>query len=95
MMMFDVLRKLNDEITVSLNEGLPGPTVPLLIGTTDGYNVTVHFMDKVVWDSTKWKYTTVTDNPTDNEVRNELDRIEQHIRHEVMEYLTRLYNIQW
>ncbi len=87
-MLFDIVRELNDKMTLMLNEGMPGRTVPLLFGMTDGYNVHITFMDKVVWDSTTWTYDT------DDELK-ELKRIKAHIQERIMEHLTVLYNIQF
>ncbi len=95
-MLFDILRKLNDEITMFLNEGMPGKTVPLLIATTDGYNATIHFCDRVVWESHKWMTADYPDNMSDGEKElRELELIEADIKAKVMDYLSRLYNIQW
>lgn len=87
-MLFDIVREINDQMTLMVNEGMPGRSVPLLFGTTDGYNVHITFMDKVVWDSTTWTYET-EDEPT------ELARIKAHIRERITEHLTMLYNIQF
>lgn len=87
-MLFDIVRELNDQMNLMVNEGMPGRTVPMLFGTTDGYNVHITFMDKVVWDSTTWAYET------DDEA-TELKRIKSHIRERITEHLTLLYNIQF
>lgn len=87
-MLFDILRELNDQMTLMVNEGMPGRSFPLLFGTTDGYNVQITFMDHTVWDSVSWKYET------EDEAR-ELERIKTHIRERITEHLTRLYNIQF
>ena len=88
MMLFDIIRNLNDSITLSIKQGMPGKARPKLMGTTDGYNVAIHFVDYEVWNSTTWQYGNGTE-------QEELERIQQHIKDGVMEYLTTLYNIQW
>lgn len=55
MMLFDIIRNLNDSITLSINQGMPGKARPKLMGTTDGYNVAIHFVDYEVWNSTTWQ----------------------------------------
>lgn len=87
-MLFDIVREINDQMTLMVNEGMPGRTVPLLYGVTDGYNVSITFMDQTVWDSTNWKFTT------DDEPR-ELALVAEHIRERITDHLTRLYNIQF
>ena len=47
-MLFDIVRELNDQMNLMVNEGMPGRTVPMLFGTTDGYNVHITFMDQLV-----------------------------------------------
>ncbi len=95
MMLFDLVRKLNDEITLNINEGMPGKNFPCLYGVTDGYNAHITFMDQTVWDSSVWKYERDPSVPTDADIAYEIGRIETHIKARVMDHLTRLYNIQW
>lgn len=87
-MLFDIVRDLNDHMTMMVNEGMPGKRVPLLTGTTDGYNVTIHFMDSVVWDSASWEYRS-----DDESV--EIARIKAHIQECITNNLVMLYNIQF
>ena len=87
-MLFDIVRELNDQMNLMVNEGMPGRTVPMLFGTTDGYNVHITFMDKVLWDSSTWKYETEDES-------RELLRISRHIKDGISEHLTALYHIQF
>lgn len=87
-MLFDILREINDQMTLMVNEGMPGRTIPLLFGTTDGYNVQITFMDHVVWDNTSWKFAT-------EDEAYELEKMKAHIRDRITDHLTRLYNIQF
>jgi hypothetical protein len=87
-MLFDIVRELNDQITIMVNDGMPGRTKPMLYGMTDGYNVHITFMDQMVWDSTNWKYDTEDES-------FEMKRIKEHIRARITEHLTSLYNIQF
>ncbi len=96
MMLFDVIRKLNDEISLSLNKGMPGKSVPLLTATTDGYNVVINFVDKTVWESHTWEYHTYPSYMSEDEqMTQETLRIIAHIKMQVMEYLMTLFQIQW
>lgn len=87
-MLFDIIRSLNDSITLSMSGGMPSRPQPKLFGTTDGYNATIHFVDREVWNSATWQYGTGTE-------AEELERIKEHVKEEVMAYLNTLYNIQW
>lgn len=87
-MIFDIIREINDNMNMMVNEGMPGKTRPLLFGTTDGYNVHITFMDQLVWDSTTWKFNT-------EDEEYELGRVKAHIQERITEHLTRLYNIQF
>lgn len=95
MMLFDVIRNLNEQITVFLNEGMPGPMVPKVIATTDGFNATIHFIDRVVWDSTTWTFRDYPGMDESEAALAEGARIEAHIKQGISDYLTQLYNIQW
>lgn len=87
-MLFDIVRELNDQMNLMVNEGMPGRTVPMLFGTTDGYNVHITFMDQLVWSNTDWKFES-------EDEATELKRVKAHIRERITEHLTRLYNIQF
>lgn len=95
MQLFDIVRKLNDEITLSVNEGLPGRVAPKLTGVTDGYTVHIYFVDKVVWSSEDWQYSCDPLNATDSDIEYEMEAIEAFIRKRVMEHVMVLFNIQW
>ena len=95
MYLFDVVRKLNDEIAGFLNKGMSGSIHPKLTATTDGYVVHIHFVDALIWSSADWVYERDQTNPTDSDIEYELFRIERHLKHRVMENLLNLYNIQW
>jgi hypothetical protein len=87
-MLFDIVRTLNDQMTMMVRQGMPGRSTPLLFGVTDGYNVQITFMDNLVWDSSTW----VTESQ--DEVKEE-SRIEQHIKDRISDHLITLYNIQF
>lgn len=88
MLLFDVLRELNDRMNVMRNRGMPGEWVPLLVAVTDGYRVRITFMDRTVWDSAEWEYET------DDEA-HELNRIREHLQESVNDHLTALFNIRF
>lgn len=87
-MLFDIVREINDQMNLMVNEGMPGRTVPLLFGVTDGYNVHITFMDQPVWSSVDWKFDS------DDEA-SELEKVKAHIRERITEHLSRLYSIQF
>lgn len=88
MMLFDVIQKLNAEITVMMNAGLPGQKHPLITATTDGTEALVYFLDKEIWNSSKWPFGGGSE-------QQELDKIEMHIKQSVQDYIDLLYLIQW
>lgn len=94
-MLFDIIRNLNEEITALLNKGMPGPVSPKIIATTDGYNVSIYFIDRVVWDSTEWVYKDYPNMTESEAVEAETRRIQSHIKKSISDYLTSLYDIQW
>lgn len=87
-MLFDIVRELNDQMNLMVKGGMPGRTVPLLFGTTDGYNVNITFMDQLVWSNANWNFET------EDEAR-ELSRVKEHIRERITDHLNSLYNIQF
>lgn len=87
-MLFDIVRELNDHMTLMVNDGMPGKRVPLLVGITDGYDVSIQFMDKTMWNSSGWTYQT-----DDESV--EIARIKSHIQAGITDHLTVMYNIQF
>ena len=96
MMLFDVVHKINGEISRSLNNGMPGPYNPKLFAATDGQRGTIHFLDKEVWNSETWEpfeYSWGTSE--DEKVRQEMKRIEDHIKREIHEYIILLYKIEF
>lgn len=95
MQLFDIVRKLNDEISASINEGMPGRVQPKLTGITDGYTVLIHFVDLVVWSSENWEYSCDPLNATESDLEYEIEAIEAFIRKRVMEHVMVLFNIQW
>lgn len=96
MILFDVIRDLNTQINIQMNDGLPGKRTPVVIGATDGTNVTVTFMDNVIWDSSTWEYGDYPASMLLEEAeKRELALITSHLKNTITEYLTRLYNIQW
>ena len=88
MMLFDLIQKLNGEITEMMNSGLPGEKHPLITATTDGDTVLFYFLEKEIWNSTKWTFGTGNEE-------QEMDRIENHIRLMIQNYIDQLYLIQW
>ena len=95
MYLFDVVRKLNDEIAGFLNKGMPGPIHPKLTATTDGYVVHIHFVDALIWSSADWVYERDQTNPTDSDIEYEIGRLERHLRTRVMEQILILFKIDW
>lgn len=96
MMLFDIVRDLNDKIGHAINSGRPGKRAPYLTGTTDGYNVVIHFMGEVLWESTDWTYRYGHDNEdvTDEEVADEMARIRGHITREAQKLINQFFSIQ-
>lgn len=88
MMLFDLLQKLNTEITEMMNAGLPGEKHPLITASTDGSAVLFYFLDKEIWNSTQWSFGTGSE-------QQELDKLERHLKLQVQEYIDLLYLIQW
>jgi hypothetical protein len=95
MYLFDLIRKLNDEITVMMSNGMPSNPVPLLMGVTDGYNIQVIFMETVVWDSTKWSFNESSSIPTDHEMQNEMNRVERAIKSNIQKVVAPLMGLGW
>lgn len=91
-MLFDVIKKLNDEI-----RGMIPRSPPRIFGMTDGNVVQITFMDKVVWDSSDWLEDGDTKYHFGDEakVAHELSCIEAHIKRKVSEHLMELFEIQW
>ena len=87
-MLFDVIQKINDEITEMMNSGLPGERFPLVTATTDGSVVIFYFLDKEIWNSTKWPIGSGSEE-------QELYKLEQHIKLSIRDYIDQLYLIQW
>lgn len=91
-MLYDVIKKLNDEIRDRV-DGSPSR----IFGITDGDVVQITFMDKIVWDSSEW----VEDEDTqyhlgdDAKLAYELSLIESQIKKRVAEHLMDLFEIQW
>lgn len=94
MMLFDIVRDINDKITHSMNEGKPGKRGIYITGTTDGYNVVFHFMGEVVWDSTVWAYHYEGDDVTDEQVALEMERIRSHVIAKAQKLINQFFNIQ-
>lgn len=87
-MLFDIVRELNEQMTMMLHDGMPGKRVPLLVGITDGYDVSIQFMDRTVWNSSEWEYRS-------NDEAVEIAWIKEHIQECITDQLTMLYNIQF
>lgn len=94
MMLFDIVRDLNDKISYSMNNGRPGKRAVYLTGTTDGYNVVIHFMGETVWDSTEWSYHYEGDDVTEAQVELEMGRIRSHITTKVQKLINQFFSIQ-
>lgn len=88
MLLFDVLRELNDHMNLLASKGEPGVRVPLLVAITDGYRVRITFMDRTVWDSDEWGYET-------DDEEYELNRIREHLKSEVNSHLNFISNIRF
>lgn len=73
MMLFDIIREMNDKLCLRLGKGKAMNRMVLLTATTDGYNIVVHFMGEVVWESSEWKFDDI------NSEQEELDAIQHHI----------------
>lgn len=95
MYLFDIIRTMNDEIGMFLNKGLPGPIEPRITAVTDGYTVHVHFLDKLIWDSSTWIYERDQTCPSEADERYEMRRLERHMKNQVMNHLLKLFDIQW
>lgn len=96
MMLFDIVYKINSEISRSMNGGLPGEYKPKLFAATDGKRGTIHFLDKEVWNSETWEEFTYNWGTSEEEkIRQEMVRIEAHIKKEILDYILLLYNIEF
>lgn len=97
MMLFDVVRKLNERIAYLLKERTPANRFGMITGTTDGTTVLIHFADEVVWDSTTWNYDNnyPSGMSEDQKIQAETKRIEDHIKASIDSHLAKLYDIQW
>lgn len=94
MMMFDIVRDLNDKINYAMNKGRPGQRKVYLTGTTDGYNVVVYFMGEAVWDSTEWAYHYEGDDVTEAQVELEMERIRGHVVAKTQNLINQFFSIQ-
>lgn len=89
-MLFDIIAKLNREITELMRERHPDiDHIPMVIGTTDGVCVTIHFADKVIWDSDDWPFN---DKIGESDM---LELIEFNIRKEITEYMGQMRRFTW
>lgn len=96
MQLFDIINKLNSEISVMMNEGMPGYSHPMLLAETDGFHARIKFLDRVVWDSETWEYGNYSHALDDSEKeRYETAKIEQSIKKNVTDWIDKLYFIQW
>lgn len=95
MVLFDIVRNLNDKINYSINNGIPSKRVPYVVGVTDGYNVLIQFMGVTIWESTDWEYANADmDEVSELEYTNEIKRIEQYVTKECQKQVNMFFNIQ-
>lgn len=89
-MLFDIIAKLNSEIVELMKERHPDiDHIPMLVGSTDGSTVTIHFADKMVWDSNSWQF---------HEKHSEelsLTLIENHLRARITDYMGQMRRFGW
>lgn len=84
MMLFDVVRAINDKLARRANNNRPGKRNPLLTATTDGYTVIIQFMTETVWDSSEW----VTNDYNSEE--EETKRVQAHIETKIQMVISNL-----
>lgn len=94
MMLFDIVRDLNDKIAYSVNEGRPGKRGAYVTGTTDGYNVVIQFMGETVWDSTMWNYHYDGDDVTEEQMALEMERIRSYVTTKIQKQINQFFSIQ-
>lgn len=95
MLLFDIVREINDKISFIANRGLPGKRTPYLTAVTDGYDVEIMFMGQVIWKSVEWEFHYADeDKLTDGMIKEESKRVREHLITESQKMINQFYHIQ-
>lgn len=96
MSLFDVIRRINEEVDNDLNDGSVTPRkFGMVTGVTDGVRTVIKFENTIVWDSHVWEDSARApmQSEEDHEI-SELSRMERSVRRAIGAHIVMLMNIR-